>query len=58
MTIIDESSGPLPDGHPLKGLQNIPGAKRAATPSDGSLRQPAPPPEREPAPSRERESKA
>lgn len=56
MTVIDESGGPLPDGHPLKGLQNTPGAKRPAAPSGASPQQPAPVPEGEPAQPLERGS--
>ncbi len=53
MTIIDAKGGPLPDGHPFKGIQNILGAKRPAAPSDASPQQPARSPEREPAQSQE-----
>jgi hypothetical protein len=58
MTIIDESGGPLPDGHPLKGLQNILGARRPAVPSSASPQQPSRSPEREPAQSREQKPQA
>jgi hypothetical protein len=56
MTIIDESGGPLPDGHPFKGMQNISGAKRPAAPSDTSPQQPATPPDGDQTRSREQES--
>lgn len=58
MTIIDEKGGRLPDGHPLKGLQNISGAKQPATPPDASPRQPALSPERDPPQSQKQKPKA
>ena len=56
MTIIDDRGGWLPDGHPLKGMHNILGAKRPGSPADSPSEQSAPPPEGDQAQSREQDS--
>ena len=58
MTIIDDRGDPVPDGHPLKGLPDIPGAKRPGSPPGAPPQQPAPPAERGPAQSKEQKSQA
>lgn len=47
MTIIDDRGAPLPDGHPLKGSQNIFGVKRPESSSSVSANESALPPEEE-----------
>lgn len=43
MTIIDHKGTLLPDGHPLKGTQNVSGADQPVSLSNAFPKEPAPP---------------